>query len=296
MVFVMKERKFIEPGWHKDLSNDDYHGSKGYSSSQVKKLIEKTPAHLKQSFLEKNKSTANMALGTAVHTLVLEPEKYDAEVAVMPEFNKRTNAGKAAFANFMDRNEGKTIINEDQAAQAKAMADNVLNHEYASILLQDCITEQSVYWWYKSMDVDDERKYKLMLKVRPDALSMSHNVIIDLKTCADASVDGFTRAIQHFYYHVSAAMYLEGVNQCKDLLQHCGHMAFTKFIFICVENTLPYEVAVYELGAEYINLGKIIYRRALMDLQRAHEEDWPGYPEEIRVLEPPPYALRAFII
>ena len=40
------KRPFIEAGWYRDLSNEAYHGSFGYSSSGLKILIEHTPAHL----------------------------------------------------------------------------------------------------------------------------------------------------------------------------------------------------------------------------------------------------------
>ncbi|HXK56535.1 MAG TPA: hypothetical protein PLZ16_07810, partial [Gammaproteobacteria bacterium] len=63
------KRPFIEAGWYRDLSNEAYHGSFGYSSSGLKILIEHTPAHLQYSLAHRSEPTANMALGTAVHTL-----------------------------------------------------------------------------------------------------------------------------------------------------------------------------------------------------------------------------------
>lgn len=293
---TVKKRPFYEPGWYRELSNEEYHGSFGTSSSQLKKLIEKTPAHLDYDRRHPQESTKNMHLGTAMHTLVLEPENFDKEVAVMPILNLRTNAGKAEKAAFDAENAGKTIITQSQLEQAQAMAAAVKEHPIASILLQDVVTESSVYWWYKSMDPDDDTRYKEMLKVRPDALGRSHNVIIDLKSTSDGSYTGFIKAIQNFYYHVSAAMYLEGVNQCKPLLQEMGHWCYKKFVFICVENVAPYLVSVYELSPEYIEIGKLHYRRALQRLRDGRESDWPGFPDEVRVIEPPSWANRSFIV
>lgn len=292
----VRERPQYAPGWYKDLTNEEYHGSSGYSSSQIKTLIEQTPAHLRHSFTVQKESTANMLLGTAVHALILEPEKFHSEFAISEKFDGRTNAGKAARAHFEAGAVGKTIITEDVFEKAQAMAASVLNHPIAGLLVQDVITESSVYWWYKSMDADDDTRYKIMAKVRPDILCRGYPVIADIKTTADGSYSGFIKSIQNFYYHVSAAMYLEGVNQCKPLLDEMGRMAFTKFVFICVENFEPYLTSAYELSPEYLDIGKLLYRRSMRTLRDALEEDFPGYPEEVRIIEPPTWASRGFVV
>ena len=289
-------RPFIEPGWYRDLSNEEYHGSFGWSSSQLKTLIEKTPAHLLSGLSTHKEPTANMALGTAVHSLVLEPATFAEEFAVSQKFDKRTKIGKAQAAEFEAANAGKILIDEVALDKAQAMACSVLSDPYASAILEGAVPESSVYWWYNTTDADDDTKFKTLLKVRPDALSPAHSLVIDLKTTADASYSGFIKSIQNFYYHVSAAMYLEGVNQCKPLLETLGNFAYTKFVFICVENVEPYCVALYELPPEYIDLGKLIYRRCLHSLKRGNEQEWPGYPQGIRIIEPPPWASRGYIV
>ena len=293
------ERPQFAPGWYPDISNEDYHASTGFSSSQIKTLIEHTPAHLKQSFIDERTETDNMLLGTLTHTLVLEPEKYDSEFVIAPDVNKRTKDGRAEWAAFEAKCQGQglTPITESMLKAAMAMAESVKAHPMAGALLSDIIPESSVYWWYDCMDPDDDDDYSLMLKVRPDALSRAYPAIIDLKTTRDGSYTGFIKSIQNFYYHVSAAMYLEGVNQCKPLLEDIGHFAYTKFIFVCVESFPPYLTSVYELSPEYLDLGKTIYRRSLRILQHVVSTgEWDGYPGEIRLIEPPSWANRSFIV
>ena len=148
--------------------------------------------------------------------------------------------------------------------------------------VHDIVRESSIYWWYRSQDPDDDTRYKELLKVSPDALCKNYGVIVDLKTTRDGSYSGWQRQMQNLYYHVSAAMYLEGVNQCKELLQEMGHFAYNKFVHVCVENEPPYLTSVYELHPDYIEIGKAIYRRALRELRRGRENSWPPYPDEIR--------------
>ena len=217
-----------------------------------------------------------MALGTAVHTLVLEPATFNDEFIVMPKIDKRTKIGKELFAEFEAASAGKTVIAEDMLAKAQAMADSVRSHPVAGLLLEDVVSESSIYWWYKTMDPDDSTKFKTMLKVRPDAICRNYPVIIDLKSTVDGSYSGFIRAIQNYYYHVSAAMYLEGVNQCKELLAEMGHFAYTKFLFVCVESAEPYLTSIYELSPEYLDVGKLLYRRCLHTLKHGQETTGPG--------------------
>lgn len=294
-----RERPFIEPGWYRDLSNDDYHGSFGFSSSQVKTLVEQTPAHLRQNMGASKEETDNMMLGTLVHTLVLEPDSFATEFVLAPEgINKRTKAGREEWQAFEEAAQkgGLHVITKSMLLKAQVMGANVLNHPIAGALLADVIPESSVYWWYNSMDPDDSEDYRMMLKVRPDAISKAHPVVIDLKTTTDGSISGFQRSIARFHYDLSAAMYLEGVNQCKSLLKDIGYLAYTKFVFICVENFEPFLVSVYELDAEYMEIGKLKYRRALRVLQHGMQNDWPGYPAEVRLIQPPNYAKYAFIV
>lgn len=289
-------RPRVEPGFYQDMPNELYHGSQGTSSSQLKKLVTQTPAHLKASWSEPSKSTPAMAMGTAVHSLVLEPEKFGDDVIVSPVFNKRTKAGKSEFEAFEREAAGRTIITAEQYATAQTMAEKVRGHSLASNLLQDVIVESSVFQWYESMDPDDQTQYRELIKVRPDAASRAYPVLVDLKTTDDASYSAFQRTILNFYYHLSAAMYLEVCNNNHKILNTCGHGAFTKFIFVVVENKPPHEVAVYELAPEFRDLGKTIFRRAMLDLNRGRSQDWPGYPMEIRVMDPPTWASRAYII
>lgn len=291
-----KQRPFIAPGWHKNLTNDEYHGSFGTSSSALKKLVTRTPAHLAYSQAHPMEQTDAMALGTAVHTLILEPEKAKSEILVLPDINRRTNAGKEEYAQFLQYAEGKTVLTPEQFSNATAMAESVLSDPYAGALLEDTVRESSVYWWYRCQDADDDTEYKEMLKVRPDAISRSHSVIMDVKTCRDASLSTFTRDIHSMNYHLSAAMYLEGVNQNKELLEELRHLAYSKFVFICVENTAPFLCAIYEMSPDYLALGRQIYQQTLRTLRRARAEDFPGYPEGIRIIDPPPWATRGHVV
>ena len=293
---IVPEKKLIKPGWYKDIPNEEYHRGFGTSSSSLKTLLKQSPEHFDYKRKHPMKQTENMALGTAVHSLILEPNKFNDDCAVMPAMDRRTKVGKAAYAEFVASSEGKTILKESQYEQALEMAERVKEHPIAGLMTTDLIVESSVYWWYKSMDVEDDTHYKELVKIRPDGICKNYPAIIDLKTTKDGSYTGFIRSIQDYSYHLSAAMYLEGVNTCQPLLEEMKRFAFTKFVFVCVENFAPYAVSVYEISPEYLEIGKVMYRQAMMRLKEGRENDWPSYPEEIRVIEPPTYANKGWIV
>jgi exodeoxyribonuclease VIII len=306
-----EERKLINAGWYKELNNEDYHSSGGVSSTTLKKLIKKTAAHLHHGVNQVFEPTASMMLGTICHSLVLEPEKFDSEFIVMPEGLKKPtsaqiNAKKHTdktltlihnYTSFMDLAEGKEVITSKQHESALEMSESVLGHESAGALMQDKLVEQSIYWWYNAIDPEDDNEYKTMAKVRPDALSYAYPICIDLKTTVDATYEEFQRTILKFGYHVSAAMYLDGINQNKELLAELGHININKFVFIVVENTAPYLTAVYEMDSEFLDYGRALYRRCMLKYaQSKNSGEWPEFPPQIRKIDAPSWAQNIYTV
>ena len=82
-----EQRAFIKAGWYRDIPNEEYHRSNGTSSSSLKTLLEQTPAHLEYNRTHPKDSTENMKLGTLVHMLVLEPDKFEEEYIIVPDMS-----------------------------------------------------------------------------------------------------------------------------------------------------------------------------------------------------------------
>lgn len=263
----------MKPGIYEDIDNSAYHAGEGISSSELK-LILRSPAHLKEASDNPRPQTPAMALGTAVHALVLEPDK-----RVVPEVivNKRTKDGRAELEAFHMEHADAIICTQDQYSHAIKMRDSLLLHPTASVLFAAGVAERSHYW---TDDTTGE-----LCKVRPDFYNTDHDVCVDLKTSSDASKDSFLRSLVNFGYDLSASYYLHGLDQT-------GIKAID-FIFVVVENMPPYPVAIYTLQGEMLHKGHVLWRRAL---DRLHEcktnNQWPGYPDEIQVLDCPAWALR----
>ena len=76
-----------------------YHADQSIGHSGIIKLL-KSPAHLREALDHPSPPTPAMAFGTAVHTHVLEPDRFFEEFAVVEKFDRRTKEGKEAAARF----------------------------------------------------------------------------------------------------------------------------------------------------------------------------------------------------
>jgi len=250
-----------------DMSSADYHAHPAVSKSVLDKLA-RSPLHCR-AYLdgERTEPTPAMLLGTAVHTAILEPERFDVEYAVF-EGDRRTTAGKQAYADLVSR--GKSIVSASDSDVISSMAAAVRAHPVASALLRNGSAEQSVFW--------TDPMTGLGCKCRPDWWR-TDNIVVDVKTTEDASPAAFAKSIAGFRYHVQAAHYLAGTQA-------------DRFVFIAVEKKAPYAVAVYELDAVSLEVGEAIRREELniYDIcSRAGE--WPGYSPDIEVLSLPAWAF-----
>jgi hypothetical protein len=120
-----------------DIPDDEYHKPNGYvSSSQLKNLL-RSPAHFQHSLNSEHQETPALTIGRAVHCLALEPEKYPERFAHLPEgINRRTKAGKEAYADFLEHAEGKTILKPEEAIQVACMVNAIHAHPAAAMILK----------------------------------------------------------------------------------------------------------------------------------------------------------------
>jgi len=112
--------EFID-GVH-DISNEDYHSSKGISRSQLM-LLNQSPYHFWYKIFSgkyvKENATPAMNIGQIFHVLLLEPDKFDSEFVVMPQLDRRTKNGKEEYKQFILGSSGRTVITTNIKALSK---------------------------------------------------------------------------------------------------------------------------------------------------------------------------------
>lgn len=248
---------------------DDYHRHPAVSKSMLDRIA-RSPLHL-QAYLrdpDMPEETPAMRFGTAVHTAVLEPVRFARQYAAFTG-DKRTTAGKAAFAELEAR--GAIVLKTDEYDAVCEIARAVRQHDLAGDLLADGAAEASVFWNDDATGVE--------CRCRPDWLRQD-GIVIDLKTTTDASPEAFARSVVNYRYHVQAAHYLAGTDA-------------QRFVFIVVEKEAPYAIALYELDANALALGRELRVRDLTTYATCAEFDhWPGFPAAVQTLKLPGWASK----
>tara|TARA_R110001599_G_scaffold339851_1_gene559747 strand:+ start:34144 stop:34995 length:852 start_codon:yes stop_codon:yes gene_type:complete len=262
----------------KDLPMEFYHGGDGVSKSGLS-LVGQSPLHYWNAYLnpdrEARTETPAQMLGSAIHCMVLEPELFDSQYVVPPKINKRSSAGKEEWAQWETNNQGKILLDVDQIETVKRAADSVLKHRLAKAYLSNGTAEESFFW--------EDEETGTLCKCRPDF--NRDDILVDLKTTADASKKAFMRTITNFNYHVS------------DVFSSAGYEAVTgrtpkAYKFIVVETKAPYGVAIYDLDDAARERGRELMRRELdLFAECIKTNTWPGYSEASETLSLPAYAF-----
>jgi hypothetical protein len=218
-----------------------------------------------------------MAIGSAVHTHVLELDQWDARYVSAPDgIDRRTKAGKAEWEAFTTAATGRTVLPKADADLVMRMAHSVFSHPAAAMLLALPGKAETTHMW-------TDAATGLECKCRPDWLTDDCRLLVDLKTTEDASPRGFSRSIVQWRYFLQASWYLDGVEQATGTRPE-------QFIFITVEKKAPYAVAVYAADAEMIAAGAQTAARDLDVLATCKAAGaWPGYSDQIEPISLPPW-------
>ena len=250
------------------ITNDEYHADSAVSASHLKAILQ-SPYHYWARFVDPDRKpiepTAAMRLGSLAHCAILEPDELLQRYGVCGARN--TKAGKEQAAAM--EAEGIEPVTSADMALALSMAAAVRSHPAAAALLKQGKAEQS-FWW-------DDLPTGLRCKCRPDWYHGS--TVVDIKTTTDASPQAFARAVASFAYHVQAAHYLAGLHGAE------------RFVFVAVEKTYPHAVAVYELDAASMALGRTTRDNAMDVLAGCRVADaWPGYGDTLQTISLPSWA------
>lgn len=269
----------IHPDFLQSLPAAEYHSNPAIGHSSLVRII-RSPAHYREYATHPPEPTAAMQLGTAFHTALLEWELFRKIFVVAPKFDRRTKEGKAKALAWETENTGKITLTPDQMEAIGKMVLSVREHKGARRLLGYGLVETSAFWL-------DERT-GIECKMRPDFLTTEGKTItgmVDVKTCVDASADGFSKAIVTQGYDVQAAFYQDGMKTLSGKT--------VPFYFIAIEKEAPYALAVYQASKAMLGIGREKYRAALGLLTWCRRNNfWPSYQPggEIETIDLPRWA------
>lgn len=261
------------------LDEAEYHRHPALSSSGAKKLLPPScPALYRHERDNPPASTTAFDIGHAAHAAILG---VGAEVAVVDADNWMSKAAKEARAKAYE--DGLTPLLAKEKAAVDAMTAAVRSHPDAARLLEDGKPERSLFWTDWTTGV--QRRARLdWLTLHDDGTA----TIADLKTAACAEPGKYAKAVADYGYALSAAWYI-------DAVQALGLAEQVRFVHIVVEKTAPHLVGVYELGEEWLTIGRQQVAQALTTFAACEAADvWPSYCTGVELLRPPSWLLRQY--
>lgn len=244
------------------ISNKEYRSRDGVSSTDLKHMA-KSPAHFRYWKDNPQEDTPALLFGRASHKYMLEENEFFTEFAIAPNIDKRTKSGKEEYAKFLEINKGKDIITADDFQKIKDMREAL----YATPSVKLLLSGQKELSFF----LEDEET-GIMMKCRPDCITniADANILIDYKSCQDASSEAFMRNAINLNYDLQMSYY-------KDIMDKATERDYS-VIFIAQEKTPPYAVNILEADEYFIKSGRDMYRTYL-DLYKdcLDTGKWHGY-------------------
>ena len=252
------------------------------------KQFARSPIHYIQYLNEKFEPTDSMVLGSVVDCLLLTPDEFENKYLVIPKIDRRSKAGKEAYAEAQSRaaENNLTIVSEVQYNTAQIMVDQVSNNPEAKAILNGTTeTQKKIEWKHKELpfvgyldgagEFHDGKKF-----------------IFDLKTTSDASLDAYTKQLINLKYDLQIAMYYIAYQR--------QHFQQPLAYHIVVENKAPYSCNVFKLSDTVLEAGKRVYDSLCDKFKECMEdENWgAGYEffqQPNQILELPEWYINKLV-
>lgn len=275
--------------WKEGVSNEDYHADRSaVSSSGLKIILNKSPRHFHYHWTsgapDEEESNA-LRFGSLCHMALLQSDLFRESYKVEPIFEGPTKDGvmssrskialirKAEWHKKLRR--GTLVVTQKDYDMITGIVYSVLDHPVANGIIADGTPEIS--GWFRDPDTG------IKCRIRPDIFGQQSLSLSDFKTARDASADEFAKQMGNLMYHVSMAMYYDGVFQITGQYPKVTS-------FIPVEKDPPYACAVYAVSQEDIEIGRAWYKHALALLKECMtKEKWPSYQHEAQDIELKPW-------
>lgn len=253
----------------------DYHSIDALSNSSLS-VLKRSPTEFHARFIAKTLKTEEtdaMRLGSAVHMLALEPERFDEQYwistgPINASTGKPYGRDTKKFADWLakvESNDKRKLILQDEFAESIEIAKAFQSHPYLLSVMAS--GAEKIYERGYEMSYLVEAQDPIRLKCKPDCVMPSFGLIIDLKTTSDPHPDSWRWSAEEYGYHRQAAIYLQAME--------AFYGKPFRFLFGVVRSKAPYEVGVYELDEDSIHRGWAQVEILIAEYaRRKRDDDW----------------------
>lgn len=262
-----------------DMPMSDYLAHQAIGSSTLKNIM-LTPADYKAALEQKSNETKATTLGTAVHTLILEPHKFDAQYALQPQDwgPRNVGMGKKNWDAFKKENQGKIVISFEEAWYLRRLARAAAANSHLIKIREESRAEVTGFINYNS---------QIQLKARSDLFGSI--TLWDLKTTSESmDDDNLFKIVFNYGYHFQAAHHML-------VFKTLGIPIFS-FGWIFVSTKTPAcHIRLVKAPAQLLEWGKKDHTFALNRLEEClNSNTWEGYPSAISTLTIPEWTKKIY--
>ncbi len=275
-------------GVHYGISFEEYLAWEAVNWSTLKPF-DISPKQGRYEMTTPDESTVDTDFGTAFHAAVLEPEKFEAVWAVMPDFpgHHNSNAYKALVAQWEKDNADKVKLMVDEMRRLKGMQAAIRAHPTTRAILDaKGRNEMSIVWRDKETGELCKGRIDRLCRIPAKVLNptLGGNAIIEADFKKTRAIHRFDNEVAKFGYHAQRAFYADGLATIEQV-------ELTSML-IAVQDEPPYDVIPMTMSGA-IESGRKLYRRCLETLIRCRKSDsWPGIcPVGAMECDLPKYAI-----
>ena len=245
---------------YENITREEYVKLEGINASSLKPYYESVMNGNYEASLSRKESDA-MRFGTMVHSLILEPEKFSNEYAIMPQspINEKTGEpyGKTTkkYAEWYENlPKGKIYYSQDDFELIDRIQTNIDNNEPASKILKACPKRETAITW---TDEATGIKCKALIDF------MGDKIVGDLKTTRSIPIrDTEELTAKAIFWDLVSnrnllqfSFYFDG---CK-----ANDLDVEKFAVIFAKNNGNCDIATAFLSDNSIEYGRDMYQRAM---------------------------------
>lgn len=263
-----------------DLVNYGYHGDYTRQSNSLLKAFREDRRMYRDVYVRKVRQpsdpTGAMEIGTALHMLVFEKEKFNASYLVADRKYGSSKADKRELTMIAESHPGKGILFPQEMDVLVQMRRAIIEDDAGRWMIEsEGLCEEVFLWKDPTTGVLMRMKLDKLISDESNGKMMT---IFDLKTCADASSEAFARSIDKYSYHCQNAVYRSGLREAIGLSSKDP----VRFLFGAIskptKDSMP-KFAMYELDEFDVQAGERLTAKTLNDLMYCLATDIWADPE-----------------
>lgn len=266
------------------IPDEDYFAMTDFMSHSTLKLIKDSPSKMQWAIKHPMKSSPAMALGSAIHAAILEPDLFEKEYKVKPKCDMRTKAGKQQSEEWNEENPGVKSVNQFDMDVIVKVRGRVMDDPQLSQFVTGGSKECSFF--AKNTSVEN-----ILMKGKLDQIVTTKNgtFIVDIKTTDSANRHVFNNDITKYSYLTQASYYMK-------LVEEATGERPDGYVILALEKTKDCDVQTFYFDNEDLELGSKLCEQWLQRYALClSTNEWPGYERQFIRYKAPEWFRRSVL-